>query len=363
VRLLGIKRPGRVGLGVAAACCVLSGACDRQSDPPVWDEGGAVTESFLHYDPDDMEPAHVCESIEAMGPELLDAEGLHPAAIFDLDNTVWSGQAIDPFLAALIELELISEDSNPSMQRILEDLDGVNPRTVEANSALENARLFLERSSDDDLPDAARVVRKDQFYGVAEIMAGLTPVEAQRAARHFFHVGTSDYPAWKTQFFASEDGCGMKEIIAKLRAREVDIYLVSASLDPIVSVTGDFLGVRETHRKGSPMEIEDGVYTGRVESLYAVKGPTVREWLGGPAILGFGDSAASDFDFMADVAGPVFMINPGEDFLAKESEHAEGRFVALRYSDTLHSLDSKNTPDAAESETNESEEDPRGVRP
>ena len=182
------------------------------------------------------------------------------------------------------------------------------------------------------------VVRR--MSSLAAMMAGLRPEEAARAARHFLTQGTSFYPPWIGEIYSSQDGCGMTEIMAKLRERGVDVYLVSAGLEPIVEAAGEYLGVPTSHRRGSPMEVQEGVYTGEVESLYAAKQSVVRTLLGGPALLGFGDSAASDFEFMVDVAGPVFMINPTAEFLAKENEHAGGRFVALRYSDTENSLES-----------------------
>ncbi len=328
----------------------LGAACGNEPAKHPWGEGGTLVENFLHYNSDDMHPARVCQSFEAMDTEVLATRGLRPAAIFDLDNTVWSGQAIDPFLAALIELDLVPPRSNPMLRGVLRGVEGVDAAALESNSASENARLLLEHSRDSDLPEAARVDRKNQFYAVAAMMAGLRPEQASRAARHFLLEGTSFYPPWTGQIFASEDGCGMTEIMAVLREQGLDIYLVSAGLEPIVEAAGEFLGVPASHRRGSPLEVSEGVYTGEVESLYSSKQSVVRGLLGGPALLGFGDSAASDFEFMADVAGPVFMVNPNAEFLAKENEHAEGRFVALRYSDTQQSLGSRGTPAQAVSE-------------
>ena len=328
----------------------LGAACGSEPAEHQWGEGGTLVESFLHYDSDDMHPARVCQSFEAMDAEGLVTGGLRPAAIFDLDNTVWSGQAIDPFLAALIELDLVPPRSNHVLRGVLRGVEGVEAQVLESNSASDNARLLLEHSRDSDLPEAARIDRKNQFYAVAAMMAGLRPEQASRAARHFLLEGTSFYPPWTGQIFASEDGCGMTEIMATLREQGLDIYLVSAGLAPIIEAAGEFLGVPASHRRGSPLEVSEGVYTGQVESLYSAKQSVVRGLLGGPALLGFGDSAASDFEFMADVAGPVFMINPNAEFLAKENEQAKGRFVALRYSDTEYSLGSRGTPAQAVSE-------------
>ena len=152
--------------------------------------------------------------------------------------------------------------------------------------------------------------------------------------------------------FASADGCGMSDIIDALKAKGVEVYIISASLEPIVDVAGDFFGVDEAHREGSRLDVENGVYTGKVESLFGMKAPVVRAWLGSPALLAFGDSVASDFGFMDEVAGPVFMVNPDEAFLAHDAQHAGGRFVALNFTDTLQSLAGENVePDAPQGES------------
>ena len=108
------------------AALVLCGACGSESEEAQWGEGGVLAENFLHYDRDDMAPARVCESLAAMDSESLATKGRRPAAIFDLDNTLWSGEAIDPFFAALIELEMIPARSNPVLKGVLRRLQGVD---------------------------------------------------------------------------------------------------------------------------------------------------------------------------------------------------------------------------------------------
>jgi phosphoserine phosphatase len=299
-----------------------------------------LAERFPHYDSGIMEPSTVCGLIDMLNADMLAFEGLKPAAVFDLDDTVWEGQIIDPLLAALIELEAIPDTSNPALIRSLVQV-GIEQDALRDNSVSDNAKIVLERTLASDLPKAARISRKEQFSLVAEMMAGLAPSEARGVVETVFENGSKQYGPWKDQFFASEDGCGMREIIAKLKAKGVEVYLLSASLQPIVDVAGNLLGVDSAHRRGSPMEVEGGVYTGRVESLYTVKAPVMRAWIGGPALLAFGDSVHSDYGFMADVAGPVFMVNPDAAFLAKDAEHAGGRFVALHFSDNVGSLAAK----------------------
>ena len=74
----------------------------------------------------------------------------------------------------------------------------------------------------------------------------------------------------------------------------VEVFFISASLDVIVDAAGEYLGVDDA-RQGSPLEVRDGAYTGQVESIYSLKAPVVRAWLGALPMLAFGDSARSDF--------------------------------------------------------------------
>ena len=137
----------------------------------------------------------------------------------------------------------------------------------------------------------------------------------------------------------------MQELLGKLKAAGLDIYFISASLDVIVEAAGVYLGVDAAHRRGSPMELKGGLYTGRVESIYTLKAPVVRAWLEGPALLAFGDSARSDFQFMAEAAGAAFMINPDDKFLSKDTEQVGGRFVSVSFTNTVNSLAAKKLTD------------------
>lgn len=329
---------GALAFAVALGCGVEPDLPSQRSPSQVdaWERGGSHAHRFPGYHRERMTPAAVCAGIDALDVERLRAEGLHSAAVFDLDNTVWSGQAVDPFLAALIEQGRIPESANPGLQSLLLALPDIDAEAVRANDALANAKLLHERST--EAGDLAPVNRRDQFYAVAALLEGLSPEEARAAANHAFLVGTAAYPPWKTKFHASEDGCGMREILAKLKERGMEIYIVSSSLDVLVNVAGEHLGIDADHRRGSALEIRDGRYTGNVESLYAQKAETVREWLDRPAFLGFGDSAESDFPFLHEVAGPVFMVNPDAAFRDRDIEDADGRFVILDFGETLHSL-------------------------
>ena len=112
----------------------------------------------------------------------------------------------------------------------------------------------------------------------------------------------------------------------------------------IVEAAGVYLGVDADYRKGSPMEVSDGRYTGKVESIYSLKAPVVRAWLGAPPLLAFGDSARSDFQFMAETAGAAFMVNPDVKFISKDAAQVGNRFVSLNFKNTVSSLGTKSAP-------------------
>ena len=151
------------------------------------------------------------------------------------------------------------------------------------------------------------------------MLKGMTPQEAYSVAETAMTRGSNQWGPLEAEFYDDPSGCSMRRIIGQLR---------SAGFE----VAGDLLGISEQKRIGSILEVVDGVYTGKVESTYMIKGAIVREWLRAPAYLAFGDSATSDLPFMLDAAGPAFMINPGDRFKKKDADKAKGRLVEVRYS-------------------------------
>ena len=87
---------------------------------------------------------------------------MKPAAVFDLDNTVWSGHAIDLFLAALIELNF-TRGINAILKRALVGLAQVDSEVLASNTVSQNAQLLLDRSRDRTLPKEARSTVKTSF--------------------------------------------------------------------------------------------------------------------------------------------------------------------------------------------------------
>ncbi|MBC7792734.1 MAG: hypothetical protein H7Z43_03420, partial [Clostridia bacterium] len=95
------------------------------------------------------------------------------------------------------------------------------------------------------------------------------------------------------------------------------------------------MGLPENHAIGSPLTIEDGRYTGQVvASIYELKGPVLRQWVGVPPLMVFGDSPTSDMPMMVEAVGTGFMVNPRPEILAKDKEVAGGRMVGVTFAKT-----------------------------
>jgi phosphoserine phosphatase len=208
---------------------------------------------------------------------------------------------------------------------------GIDAQAIQKNSIQDNAALVLKHATDSSLPKAQRLNRKDGFYLVAAMLAGVSKQDAYRIADRSMTQGSSGYPPLQGKFYDDPSGCSMRRIVGQLRSSGFEVYFISAGLDVLVDVAGDMLGIGPEQRIGSILEVKDEHYTGKVDSTYMLKGTVVREWLGGPAYLAFGDSVNSDFPFMLDAAGPAFMINPDDRFKKKDQDKANGRFVEVRY--------------------------------
>lgn len=293
---------------------------------------GMLQGRVANYNAEGMEPAAICSAFEALPVEDLAAGGIPVTAVFDLDGTVWEGNVMDPFLAALIDLKLPRAEANLQLQAFLKTLDGVDGAAVDGNSVLDNARLFLARATDPSLPKAARVNAKDSFYNIVGLLQGLSPQDARAAARHAYEEGAGAFPAWPGRFFADSDGCSMRRVVATLQERGVEVYLLSATLDPLALEGGRQLGVPAQRVLGSLLEIKDGRFTGKVrDSTYYTKAPIVRQWLPAPPLLAFGDSPTSDFMMLLEATGAAFMINPRAKLTDRDRAEAGGRMVPVRF--------------------------------
>lgn len=292
---------------------------------------GILTSHFPGYSAESMPPKAICEAIQLLDTKAIRAKGLALTAVFDLDETLWDGHGIDYFLSALVESKMVTKQAQPAMVAALLKVEGVDAQAIKKNAVQDNAALVLKHATDTSLPKAQRLNRKDGFYLVAAMLAGISKQDAYKIAERSMTQGSSGYPPLQGKFYDDPSGCSMRRIVGQLRSSGFEVYFISAGLDVLVDVAGDMLGIGPEQRIGSILEVKDAHYTGNVESTYMLKGTVVREWLGGPAYLAFGDSVNSDFPFMLDAAGPAFMINPDDRFKKKDQDIANGRFVEVRY--------------------------------
>jgi phosphoserine phosphatase len=309
----------------------LAGAAPLDSRP----FGGVLLAQVPRYDANAMEPAAVCRMIDEIDVDAFSRAGLPVAALLDLDSTVWQGNVMDPFLAALAQSGYLQEDANPALRDYLTTLAGTDPSAINAAPVHANAQLLLERWTQPEVPDELRPSAKDMFYNIVRLMRGMTEEQATEVARAVFDTGASPFRPWLQRAFADNDGCHMRAIIDKMQARGIQVYLLSATLDVLAYASGRALGVPRERVVGSILEVRDGRYTGEVrDSAYYTKGAIARQWLPVPPLLVFGDSPHSDFSMLLEAAGASFMVNPRPELTARDEAEAGSRFVALWFDGT-----------------------------
>jgi phosphoserine phosphatase len=246
---------------------------------------------------------------------------------------------MDPFLAILVDKGNLSEDANPPLRAYLKTLEGVDAEAIDIAPVVDNARLLLERWTNPEIPRNLRPSAKDMFYNIVAMMRGMTIAQAEAAAREVYSHGVGRYPPWRTRSFADKDGCSMRMLIARMKERGIEVYLLSATLDVLAREGGRVLGIPPERVLGSLLEVRDGKYTGQVrDSTYNAKGAIVRQWLSAPPLVAFGDSPNSDFPMLLEVAGASFMVNPRPEFLERDKNESGSRFVALWFDGTEQEL-------------------------
>lgn len=294
--------------------------------------GGMLADAVPGYDEVEMEPRAVCAAALRVDASAYTRAGMVPTALFDVDSTLWAGNGSDAFLAALIDLELPRRASNVPLAAFLATVPGVDREAVARNGVLANAALLLRHATDPGLPEEQRISAKDSFYNLVALLAGVNVAEARAAARRAVHVGTRAFPAWKSRLFADRDGCSMTELVASLRARGIEVYLLSATPDLLVEEAARLFGLPAGRALGSVLEIEHGRYTGRVrDNPYDAKGPLTRQWLAAPPLLAFGDSPGSDLPMLLEATGAGFMVNPRPAFFDRDRSEARSRLVAVTF--------------------------------
>ncbi|MEO0813174.1 MAG: HAD family hydrolase, partial [Myxococcota bacterium] len=237
------------------------------------------------------DPSDLCERLSKLDPTAFDAAKIERVALFDLDKTVWNGSIIDPFLAVLIEDELIAEDAHPRLKTFLKTVNGIDPALVDSNSVSQNARLFRKHTLDPELPEEQRISAKDGFFETVALLNGLSRNQASDAAKKAIERGALGMPAIQSQVFDA-NGCSMASLISGLQSAGFVVYMLSATMDVLAFAAADALGIPRDKTIGSPLETRGDRYTGTVVmSTYGIKGSVTRAWLPSPPLVVFGDSA------------------------------------------------------------------------
>jgi phosphoserine phosphatase len=321
--------------GLQARMASLAGPVAAGQEP----FGGVLVRLFPGYNADKVEPKILCESFGTLDVKPLVTAGLDPEAVFDFDSTVVDGNIMDPFLAVLIERKLIRDEANPKIQEYLVKLEGVDGELVQKNGAVDNAAMLLARWADTKLAPAARPNAKDMFYLIVAMMRGMTLAEGASAAEAAYTKGGGIYPPYERMVYADQSGCGMRRVIALLKERGVQPYLLSATFDVLATESAKQVGIPREQALGSILAVKDGRYTGEVaDSTYYAKGAITRQWLKAPPLFAFGDSVRSDFTMVAEAAAVGFMIHSRPDFVARDDKETGGRLVGVDYNATEAAL-------------------------
>jgi phosphoserine phosphatase len=242
---------------------------------------------------------------------------------------------MDVFLERLVQDKVPRSEGNPELQKFLKTLGGVDAAAIDKASVVENASLLLERWSNHDLPKSHRAGAKDTFMNIVAMLKGTTVEAAAAAAKRSYTEGSTNFPPWTKRIFADRSGCGMRKVVQVLQKMGVDVYVLSATLDPLAVEGAKMLGVPEDHALGSVLEVADGKYTGKVAaSTYYTKGAITRQWLPAPPLFVFGDSPRSDFSMLMEAVGPAFMINARDSFIERDDKEAGSRFVRVGFEAT-----------------------------
>ena len=101
------------------------------------------------------------------------------------------------------------------------------------------------------------IIKADKGKGyqwVVEIMAGLKELDVDRWAKDFFH-----------KYFAARAYAPQKQLIAELKAKGFDVWIVSASNRWIVQAGAPYMGIAPNRVIGVDMQVENGVLTNRLK--------------------------------------------------------------------------------------------------
>ena len=293
---------------------------------------GSLARHIPGYDAETMAASTLCTALDSLDLADFERAGLPAVMVTDLDFTIWQGDLSNMFLAVLAERELVRPELNPVLVEFLSKVNGVDAKAVQANNVHKNVKLLYDRATDTTLPKDQRVPVKDAFFMTVRLLEGLDTATVDQASDIAVTKGAYGAPGAMQRYHQDASGCGTAAVLAKGKARGVEQYLLSATLEPLARAAARGMGLAENHAIGSPLEIKGGRYTGQViASIYELKGPVLRQWVGVPPLMVFGDSATSDMPMMVEAIGTGFMVNPRAEILEKDKEVAGGRMVSVTF--------------------------------
>ncbi len=293
---------------------------------------GSLARHIPGYNGESMTPPTLCMAIDTLDLASFKRAGLPAVVVSDLDFTLWQGDISNVFLAVLAEKKLAKPEVNAAVIDLLVSLPGVDAKKVREATVHDNLRTVHERATDTSLPKEQRVSIKDAFFLTSKVIAGLEVAAVEDAAEAVVTKGAAGAPSIMSRFHADTSGCGTLAMLGKLKARGIGVYFLSATLDVLAKAAARAVGIPEERAIGSALEVVDGRYTGQVvASLYEIKGPVLRQWVGVPPLMVFGDSPVSDLPMMLEAVGTGFMVNPRQELLDKDKDVAQGRLVQLNF--------------------------------
>ena len=190
-------------------------------------------------------------------------------AAFDCDGTLWSGDAGEGFLKWELDRKLVSDDVVRRMR----------------------ARYAQY--------EAGKVPEAEMCGEMVTMHAGLFNSDVARAAEQFFinDIDTGIFPE-------------MRELLANLRFRRCDVWLVSSSADWLIQAGARRFGVAPDHVLATTVAVEKGKATDKLIRVpnAAGKSDALKEHLKEPVDVAFGNSKW-DVEMLAS-ARQAFVINP-----------------------------------------------------
>ncbi|GIK83748.1 MAG: hypothetical protein BroJett025_03700 [Patescibacteria group bacterium] len=209
-------------------------------------------------------------------------------ALIDLDKTLYNGYTLIDFI-----------------------LNYVIPNNLTSKKNVEAAKKLVNEFTNQTISYNDATAQGVALAG--EILKGRTVAEVKEWQFHFFNI-EKIFP------FAPQ-------LLEKLKKNSFEIYIVSATVEPVVSHIANELGVQSF---SSQIETKDGIYTGKVLKLLneEAKAEIVKQLEIGTIdllSLGFGDSSG-DLDLLK-VVDHAFVLEPKESEVIKTAEKNQWHVV------------------------------------